>query len=518
MSDILKIISELCSYQKEREWFEFKVNWFHADQLGEYISAISNSAALDGRRFGYFVWGIDDSSHKIVGTSFDCNQDVKNEPLKHYLSRQLSPDLDFVFDEGEAEGRRIVLLTIPAAKTVPTSWGRDRYIRIGSSKENLRKYPEKESSLFYILRTGRPSIENTASAYQDLTFNKLQVYYGAKGLKLNQDTFKKNMSFYTEEGKFNILAQLLSDDSRIPLRVAVFAGTTKADPMYSVQEFGYQCLPYTLDDVLRLGDVLNTPQADERKRIVERKEVSLFDSEAFREAVVNAIVHNKWVELNAPMISVFSDRIEILSRGSLAPEQTIDGFFAGESIPVNRKLAEIMLQLHISERTGRGVPVITRRYGREAFEFRENSIVVTIPFERIHAVSFLSLGEEDGDEDKLEDKSDSKRKLEDKLEDKSDSKRKLEDKPEDNSSLEEISARGIMVNSEDTFAGLTLVQIKIYNEIRKNPNITWEGLERTLDRKQSTIAKGISVLKSKGYIERIGSNKSGHWKILGPDD
>ena len=75
-----------------------------------------------------------------------------------------------------------------------------------------------------------------------------------------------------------------------------------------------------------------------------------------------------------------------------------------------------------------------------------------------------------------------------------------------------------MVNSEDTFAGLTQVQIKIYNEIRKNPNITWEGLERTLDRKQSTIAKGISVLKSKGYIERIGSNKSGHWKILGPDD
>lgn len=43
-------------------------------------------------------------------------------------------------------------------------------------------------------------------------------------------------------------------------------------------------------------------------------------------------VHNKWVTENEPINTVFSDRIEILSRGVLAPEQTIDGFFRGESI------------------------------------------------------------------------------------------------------------------------------------------------------------------------------------------
>ena len=36
--------------------------------------------------------------------------------------------------------------------------------------------------------------------------------------------------------------------------------------------------------------------------------------------------------------------------------------------------------MHISEKTGRGVPIVTQRYGRDAYEFRENSIVVTIPF------------------------------------------------------------------------------------------------------------------------------------------
>lgn len=43
------------------------------------------------------------------------------------------------------------------------------------------------------------------------------------------------------------------------------------------------------------------------------------------------------------------------------------------------KLSEIFLQLHISEKSGRGVPKITEMYGKDAFSFRENSIVVTNP-------------------------------------------------------------------------------------------------------------------------------------------
>mgnify|MGYP003294877177 CR=1 FL=1 len=130
--------------------------------------------------------------------------------------------------------------------------------------------------------------------------------------------------------------------------------------------------------------MLNVPQADERGRKVERKEVPLFNEEAFREAIINAFVHNQWVTGNAPMITVFSERIEILSRGTIPPGQTIEGFYAGESVPVNQKLSDMFLQLHISERTGRGVPKITEAYGKETYEFRENSIVVSIPFTRVN--------------------------------------------------------------------------------------------------------------------------------------
>lgn len=211
---------------------------------------------------------------------------------------------------------------------------------------------------------------------------------------------------------------------------------------------------------MRYGDVLNLIQVDETDRVVERKEVPLFDNKAFREAIINAVLHNKWVEGNEPMISVFSDRIEILSRGTLAPAQTMEGFFLGESIPVNEKLSEIFLQLHISEKSGRGVPKITEMYGKDAFSFRENSIVVTIPFERINKVG-NKVGKKVGD------------------------KRPLNSRRQ-----------------------------KIISEMRDNPNITTAELHNILGVSETAVEKNISFLRDNGYIERVGSKKTGYWKVL----
>ena len=454
-------VNELRKYETEREWFEFKENWFEPKELGEYISALSNSAACEGQEYAYFVWGVQDKTHDLVGTKFDPNQDVKGEPLKHYLARQLYPYIDFRFEELKIKNKRIVVLVIPPAKTIPTSFSDERYIRIGSSKEKLIKYPEKESFLFSVLRTGFPTIENTPSAYQDLTFEKLLIYYAAKGIKLNPKQYKKNLGFYTPDGEYNIMAQLLSDNSHIPVRVSIFSGKSKADNMYSVREFGYQCLLYTLDEVLRYGDVLNIIQADERNRVVERKEVPLFDNAAFREAIINAFLHNKWIDGNEPMITVYSDRIEILSRGTIPHEQTIEGFFSGVSVPVNKKLSEIFLQLHISEKTGRGVPKITEKYGKDAFEFRENSIVVKIPFNWINVMS-----------DKMNNK----------------------------------------IN--DNEKRLNETQKNILDEIKNNPNITKKEIQSKINKGKTTVDNGITFLKRNNFIRHVGPNKNGYWQML----
>ena len=462
--DIQSIVKELCTYSDEQEWFEFKENWFQPEALGEYVSALSNAAAFHHKSFAFFIWGINDKTHEIVGSDFNQYREHNKEPYQNYLARNLSPSINFSFEEESIEGKRIVVLIIPAASEIPTAFREKRYIRIGSSKANLKDYPKREIQLFKILDGRVETIETLPAKYQDLTFSKLFGYYGSKSIVLKQETFIKNLGLKNSKGEFNLLAQLLSDNSHFPLRVSIFDGKTKGSPLFSVREFGYNCLLYSLDELLRYGDVLNLIQADERQRVVERKEVPLFDNKAFREAVINAVLHNKWANGNEPMISVFTDRIEILSRGTIPDGQTMDGFFLGESVPVNEKLSEIFLQLHISEKSGRGVPKIIEVYGKDAFSFREQSIVVTIPFERLHNPQI-----------------------------------KLGNKTGNNSPLNERRRQ-------------------ILSEMRNNPNITTAQLMMLLGCAETTVENHIAYLRKNGYIERIGSRKAGWWKVKNSED
>lgn len=50
--DIKSIVKELCAYDDEQEWFEFKENWFQPETLGEYVSAMSNAAAFHYKKYG----------------------------------------------------------------------------------------------------------------------------------------------------------------------------------------------------------------------------------------------------------------------------------------------------------------------------------------------------------------------------------------------------------------------------------------------------------------------------------
>ena len=97
--NINELLSELLQFSKEREWFEFKENWFEPIALGEYVSALSNAAALVGKEFAYFVWGVSDKEHSLVGTDFDQYQDYKNEPYINFLNRNLNPRVKIDFFE-----------------------------------------------------------------------------------------------------------------------------------------------------------------------------------------------------------------------------------------------------------------------------------------------------------------------------------------------------------------------------------------------------------------------------------
>ena len=79
-------------------------------------------------------------------------------------------------------------MVIPAAEEIPTSYKEKRYIRIGSSKCNLKDYPKREIQLFKILDGREETIETKAAKYQELTFYKLFGYYGSKGIVLKENT------------------------------------------------------------------------------------------------------------------------------------------------------------------------------------------------------------------------------------------------------------------------------------------------------------------------------------------
>ena len=64
--DIKQIVLDLCALSDEQEWFEFKENWFQPEALGEYVSALSNAAAFHYKKYAYFIWGVNDTTHEIV--------------------------------------------------------------------------------------------------------------------------------------------------------------------------------------------------------------------------------------------------------------------------------------------------------------------------------------------------------------------------------------------------------------------------------------------------------------------
>ena len=86
------LVAELCKLPVETGWVEFKENNANPQDIGEYLSALSNAAALQGQANGYVVWGVKDTSREVVGTNFQPGKSkVGNEDLVNWLIRLLSP-------------------------------------------------------------------------------------------------------------------------------------------------------------------------------------------------------------------------------------------------------------------------------------------------------------------------------------------------------------------------------------------------------------------------------------------
>lgn len=303
-----------------------------------------------------------------------------------------------------------------------------------------------------INRDGEPDfIVDKVSSNQDLTFKMLKGLYLINNITIN-DKFEDNLSLRTSDGKYNLMANMLADKNDLSIKVVTFAGTDKT-VMLKRTDYGGKCLLLSVDNVLEYMESINETKVSHEN--FQREDVKYFDFNCFKEAWINACVHTRWTEEIPPAVYIFDDRIEIVSNGGLPSALTIEDFFEGVSKPVNKKLLKIFNDLEYTDQTGHGIPLIVEKYGKEAFYISEHTIIVKIPI--------------------------------------------------DKTLLEEIQS-----NNED----LNEIEEKILLYIKSNPKYTICDLANLSKFSKSYINKVIKSLKNKKYIERVGADKNGYWKIL----
>ena len=148
-NELIDLLKSLLKFNKENEWIEFKVNNDDPHMIGEYISALSNSAALWNKEHAYLVYGIDNKTRNIIGTNFDFYNTKKgNEPLYNWIYRKLKPQIEFEAYEVEYENKSILIIEIDKAKNYPVEFNKVAYIRVGEQKHKLCDYKEKEKKLW----------------------------------------------------------------------------------------------------------------------------------------------------------------------------------------------------------------------------------------------------------------------------------------------------------------------------------------------------------------------------------
>ncbi len=366
------LVSELCKLPDETQWVEFKRNNSNPEEIGEYLSALSNAAALEGKANAYLVWGVDDKTHEIVGTDFQPASARKGgEELESWLLRQLNPRLHFRFFSFQLSGKPVVLLEVPRATGKPTQFEGREWIRIGSYKKALKDHPEQERSLWRIFElTPFESLlaaENLAAAdalslldypaYFDLLKLPLPVDQAAILDRLADDA----MLVRNDAGSWdvtNLGAILFARDlhrfrnlARKTMRVIVYEGKGRHGTNQREQEArkGYACgfegLIDYVNALLPKNEVIGKAL---------RREVPMYPNLAVRELIANALVHQDFSVTGAgPMVELFSDRMEITNPGT--PLVRTERFLDSPPRSRNELLASFMRRIGVCEERGTGV-------------------------------------------------------------------------------------------------------------------------------------------------------------------
>jgi predicted HTH transcriptional regulator len=381
-----ELLNELVKQPNESEWVEFKLNFHNPEEIGERISALSNGACIHNQSFGYLVFGIEDKTHIIKGTTFRAKSHKKGgEDLEHWLITRLTPRIDFeVYEFDYDESRHISIYIIPAAKNQPVEFSHQPYIRINTITRKLNEFPEKQAKIWKkeTVPFEKEIAKDNLSGSDIVKYLSTETYFDMMKLPYpsNQESV---IDKFVEEGLIvknkgysitNLGALLFAKQTkdfetidRKSVRVIVYKGKNKVETeREQIGRKGYA------SGFSGLIDWINSQlPANEEIGKALRKEIRMYPEIAIRELVANALIHQDLNEKGFPMVEIFSDRIEISNPGTplVIPERFIDAY-----ISRNEKLADLMRRMGFCEEKGSGMDKVI--FYNELFQLPPINVVV----------------------------------------------------------------------------------------------------------------------------------------------
>lgn len=406
-------LSELANRESER--VEWKLNVADPSKAVRTIVAFANDYSNLGG--GYIVCGAEEIVDKAgfqavnyIGMTSDRCKEIEGIVLSH-CREHVDPEIVPVVDEIETEdeGRRILVFIIAATgqahsyrsdKNNPSTY----YIRIGRETREaknglLRELLVKKGNLEAWDRRGIASSE-----VDDLDLIALREHLQGMGL---WDSHKPVEDYLSDTKQLSPFVPPLTvtdglQDVRHPRNFAMLLFSnnptryiTSAYCVYSV----YPGVDRSESESQRVditGDIVG--QARKLLGLIDVESFTAFDKEApnpnqqkypmraLQEAIVNAVVHRDY-EINQPVrVTVFADRVEVYSPGSLPRAIDKDKFQKGHATPYwrNQSLAYFFSKLQLAQAEGQGIPTIIRTMEEmgsphPVFELGEESVTVVLP-------------------------------------------------------------------------------------------------------------------------------------------
>lgn len=422
------------------------------------------------RNGGDILIGIDDNGG-VIGLQHGSMDDIQKK-ISDIITSQIEPEpsneisISLLIDEGKT------VLKISVKRGLKPLYCIKKYgfsskgclVRIGTTcKEMMTAEIEYRYKMNFV---DDDYILKSPSHYAPLSFDMLKVLLVSKGYHINESTFCSNFNLKREDGTYNLMAEILADRNMIPIIFVKFKGNTKAS-ISQRNDYGNQSIILGLQRIKDRLIAENICVTDTTVR--PRVDEYLYDMDAVNEALVNAFVHNDWT-ISEPLVSFYDDRLEITSHGGIPKEITIDDFFNGVSHPRNNVLMRIFLKLGIVEHTGHGIPKIIEKYGKGVFDVHDTYVNVIIPFNE-KVTSQINFGK--NDVEKI------------------------------NEDCDKISDTELTDNEK-----------RVLLELINNPNVSYDALVVNLNISRRTVSRVFISLEEKGFIERVGTNKKGYWKVI----